>query len=116
MLVFRKSQELAFSKEEELHFIVICIDFIKNELEEINPFKDDIEIQSFISEIISFARGFKIINELSIQKLIYYYLKFGFSLTNDNDIQKILNHYIVPEEDRIVNLHKFLLKRDGFID
>jgi len=116
MLIFKKKQESAFSKDEELNFIFNCINFIKEDLEEINPFENDFEIQSFISEIILFGEHYKIRNELNIQKLIYFNLKFRFVLNDKTKYSSILNDVTINEDVRVVNFHKFLLKQEGIID
>lgn len=111
-----KSQLVEYNKEEELQFIFDCIDFIKNDLSELNSFLDDFEIQTFIAESFSFAKNFQIFNELSIQKLIYYKLKFGFSLIDKSESQKYLVNFNISEEARVIDFHKYLLKSNGFID
>jgi hypothetical protein len=104
-MIITKNQIDQFEKIKIENFITKTIVFLRTTFTSLFKDKDDIELKEYVNNFISFGLNYGIYEELNIQRLINYCLKYNcqFPLPKALELDLISNKF--DENTRIENFY-----------
>ena len=101
MLVIRKEQMVAMEEAMMSRFVKKCVVFTRSNFDVWSHKKDDVELTSFVREIIELAHRCNIRKEINIQKLLAYKIEIGYECSLPGNLHRLLTSNGMSEDSKM---------------
>jgi hypothetical protein len=109
-MIVQLDQLKTFHREEVHKFILLTLDFVRNELAEYASLDDDKTVRKKVVSIIYLSQEAKIKSELNVQRLVFFQYCYGFKIPLEEPLRKRLFKPGLHEDDRVADFYDYLLK------